>query len=56
VENFTEKGLQLVGGWPTGPAEAMMVSLLASIEKQIEAATTDEQRTRLERFETPSPE
>jgi hypothetical protein len=37
-------------GWPTGPAEAMMVALLESIEQQIQSATSDEQRTRLERF------
>jgi hypothetical protein len=50
VEGFTEKGLQLVAGWPTGPAEAMMNALLESIEQQIQGATSEEQRTRLERF------
>lgn len=49
LEDFTEKGLQAVGGWPTGPADGMLESLLAAIEHEISEADGDV-RTRLERF------
>ena len=42
--------MQAVGGWPTGPADSMLDSLLAAVEQEIDDADDSTERTRLEQF------
>jgi hypothetical protein len=45
---LTEKGLQVTAGWPTASGEVALDRLITMIEQQIEAATTEDQRSRWE--------
>ena len=44
---LTEKGLQATAGWPSTQADAIVASLIAAFDERIEAAETDEERTKL---------
>jgi hypothetical protein len=46
---LTEKALQRVAGWPAGPGDAMLASLVAELDRRIATAGGDERST-LERF------
>jgi hypothetical protein len=45
--HLTEKGLQATAGWPSTQADAIVASLIAAFDERIEAAETDEERTKL---------
>jgi DNA-binding PadR family transcriptional regulator len=47
---LTEKGLQVTAGWPTASGEIALDRLLAVIEQRIDAAETDDERSRWERL------
>jgi hypothetical protein len=46
----TEKGLQVTAGWPTGAADAAMTQLLADIDKHIDEASSEDERSRWQRL------
>jgi hypothetical protein len=47
---ITEKGLQITAGWPSGAPDAAYTRLLALIDEHVEAAATDEERSKWERL------
>jgi hypothetical protein len=47
---ITEKGLQITAGWPSGAADAAYTRLLTLIDKHVEEAATDEERSKWERL------
>jgi hypothetical protein len=47
---LTERGLQVTAGWPTGPGDALLSSLLAEVERRIATTASAEERSALERF------
>jgi len=47
---LTEKGLQVTAGWPSASGDVAFDRLLTVIEERIEASTTDEERSKWERF------
>jgi hypothetical protein len=47
---LTERGLQVTAGWPTGPGDALLASLLAEVERRIATTESAEERSSLERF------
>jgi hypothetical protein len=47
---LTERGLQVTAGWPTGPGDALLSSLMLEVNRRIETAASVEERTALERF------
>jgi hypothetical protein len=47
---ITEKGLQITAGWPSGAADAAYTRLLTLIDEHVEAAGTDEERSKWERL------
>lgn len=50
ASRLTEKGLQVTAGWPTASGEVALDRLLAMIEQRIEAATTEEERSKWKRL------
>lgn len=44
------KALELVAGWPATSAEEVLRSLLAEIDRRIDATEDPDERSRLERF------
>jgi hypothetical protein len=47
---ITEKGLQITAGWPSGAADAAYTRLLTLIDEHVEAAASDEERSRWQRL------
>jgi hypothetical protein len=50
ASRLTEKGLQVTAGWPAASGEVALDRLLAMIDQRIDAATSDEERSRWERL------
>jgi uncharacterized protein with LGFP repeats len=47
---LSEKGLQLVANWPSGPNDALARGLLVAIEERIGEVESDDERNRLEKL------
>ena len=47
---LSERGRQTVAGWPTSPGDALLQSLLEEVERRIETAHSEEEKSALVRF------
>ncbi len=47
---LAQKGREIVAGWPSGPGDDLLSSLIAEIDRRIQAADTEEEKSRLQRF------
>ena len=45
-----EKGYQVAAGWPSASGDVAFERLLALLDERIPAATSEEERSKLERF------
>jgi hypothetical protein len=47
---LAQKGREIVTGWPSGPADALLSALVSEVDRGIEEAHTEDERSRLRRF------
>jgi hypothetical protein len=50
IFRLSEKALQIVAGWPSIGGESFFTRMLAELDERVAAASTTEERTRLERL------